>query len=396
MRIHGTIVLVGILGLLLMPTSALGAWKEFAVASPSKAESVELRSVSCFNLESSTKELCYAVGNYKEEISHVRKTLVEKYTSSTNKWEVETSPNPSGATSSALYAIACQTESECIAVGGYTNASEENLSLGERLHSGSWALDNPTSPPSSWDRELTGVSCPKTGECMAVGDYHTLSPGYDVALAYRWSSGTWSSPIYPRNPTGSTSDGVGVDSCPSTACVAVNRNRNSAYEYETLAESVTASNLWSIQSTPSLAPATYSAFYGVSCVTSVAECAAVGATNKSGKEQALVEWLTTSPPWVLGFSAYPTGAQSSVLGSVSCIAAEVCMAVGDDVSSSGEEQVMVDYIYPTFALLDSPSSLSGAKASHFEGVSCTGEACMAVGDYTTTLGVVKGLAERNW
>jgi hypothetical protein len=139
---------------------------------------------------------------------------------------------------------------------------------------------------------------------MAVGDYHTLSPGYDVALAYRWSSGTWSSPIYPLNPTGSTSDGVGVDSCPSAACVAVNRNRNSAYEHETLAESVTATNVWSTQ-------------------------------------------------------------------------------------------LLVDYLYPTFGLLDSPPSPSGAKASHFEGVSCTGEACMAVGDYTTASGV-EGLAERNW
>lgn len=378
------------------PKMSLGAWKEVGVESPGpKTEYVELRSVSCFNLESSTKGLCYGVGNYKEEGSSARKTLVEKYTSSTNKWVIEKSENPAGATSSALYTIACQTESECIAVGAYTNASEENLSLGERLHSGSWTLDNPTSPPSSWDRELTGVSCPNTGECLAVGDYHTLSPGYDVALAYRWSSGTWSSPIYPLNPTGSTSDGVGVDSCPSAACVAVNRNRNSAYEYETLAESVTASNVWSMQATPSLTPATNSAFYGVSCPSSVAGCAAVGMTNKSGKEQALVEWLTTSPPWVLGFSEYPTGAQRSYLGSVSCMGAEVCMAVGGDVSSSGKEQLLVDQLYPTFALQDNPASPSGATASHLEGVSCTGEACMTVGDYTTATGV-KGFAESNW
>lgn len=396
MRISRIILIIGILGaLLLTPASALGVWKQFTVATPASSPEYELRSISCFNLESSTKALCYAVGSYKDPTTGDRLTLVERYTSA-KEWEVQTSPNPSGATSSALYAVTCRTESECIAVGSYTNASSEILSLGEWLHSGSWTLDNPTSPPSSSNRELTGVSCPVTLECMAVGDYHTLSPGYDVALAYRWSGGTWSSPLYPLNPTGSTSDGVGVDSCPSAACVAVNRNRNSAYEHETLAESVTAANVWSMQSTPSLAPATYSAFYGVACPKSVAECVAVGTTNQSGKEQALAERLTTSPPWVLGFSAYPTGALSSVLGSVSCIAGpEVCMAVGSDVSSSGVEQVMVDYLYPTFAVLAGPIIPSGASASHFQGVSCNGEACMAVGAYTTTSGV-QGLAERDW
>lgn len=395
----GRVVLIfGILGsLLLAPSSAL-AWKQLTAATPSGSpEYVELRSLSCFNLESSTKELCYAVGNYKVSSGSPRLTLVEKYTSAAG-WVVETSPNPVGATSSALYAVTCRSETECIAVGAYTNSSGENLSLGEWLHSGSWALDNPTSPPESWDRELTGVSCPTTTtlECMAVGDYHLNSTGYDAALAYRWSAGTWSSPLYPLDPFRSTSAGVGLDSCPSAACVAVNRTRNSAYEYETLAESVTASNVWSIQSTPSLAPATYSALYGIACPASVAECVADGTTNKSGKEQALVERLTTSSPWALGASTYPTGAQSSVLGTISCIAGvEVCVAVGDDVSSGGVEEPLVDYLYPTFAVLSSPVIPSGASASHFEGVSCTGEACMAVGDYKTTSGVV-GLTERNW
>jgi len=231
---------------------------------------------------------------------------------------------------------------------------------------------------------------------MAVGDYHLNSTGYDTGVAYRWSAGTWSSPLYPLDPFRSTSAGVGLDSCPSAACVAVNRTRNSAYEYETLAESVTASNVWSIQSTPSLAPATYSALYGVACPKSVEECVADGTTNKSGKEQALVERLAPSSPWALGVSTYPTGAQSSTLGTISCIAGvEVCVAVGDDVSSGGVEEVMVDYLYPTFATLAAPIVPSGASASHFEGISCTGEACMTVGDYTAA-GVVKGLSERNW
>ena len=364
---------------------------------PRYTEYVELRSVACFDLESSTEALCYAVGNYKVKSSTPRLPLVEKFTSA-GGWEIQTAPNPSGSTSNYLEALACRTKTECVAVGEYTNAAGENLSLGEWLHSGSWALDNPTSPPSSWDRNLTGVSCPAnlSLECMAVGNYHTISPGYDVGLAYRWSGGTWSSPLYPLNPTGSTSDSVGVDSCPSAACVAVNANRNSSYEIETLAESVTASNVWSLQSTPSLAPATYSELYGDACPATVTECVAVGTTNKSGKKQALVENLTTSPPWALGASEYPTGAQSSVLGSVSCISGvSVCMAVGEDVSSGGVEEAMAEYLYPTFALLDAPIFPSGASASHFEGVSCTGEACMAVGHYAAS-GVNYGLAERNY
>jgi hypothetical protein len=314
-----TLAAVGtLLVMLLLPSSVLG-WTKFTVPSPSGSpEYVELRSVSCFDLESSTEALCYAVGNYKATNSSTRLTLIEKYTSASG-WEVQTSPNPSGATSNLLTAIACRTKTECIAVGEYINASSENLSLGEWLHGGSWTLDNPTSPPSSWDRTLTGVSCPANTslECLAVGNYHTISPGYDVGLAYRWSGGTWGSALYPLTPTGSTSDAVGVDSCPTAACVAVNANRNSANEIETLAESVTSLNVWSMQSAPSLSPATYSELYGDACPTSVAECVAVGTTNQSGKKQALVERLLTSPPWALAASTYPTGAQSSALGSVS-------------------------------------------------------------------------------
>lgn len=391
MRTRRMILIFGILGsLLAVPATAFGGWRQFSVPSPGTSPAyVELRSVSCFNLESSTAALCYAVGNYKETSISARATLVEKYTSAKG-WEAQTSPNPAGATSSALDTVTCRTETECIAVGVYTNASGENLSLGEWLHSGSWTLDNPTSPPDSSYSQLTGVSCPVAFECMAVGDFHQDWNGYDVGLAYRWSAGTWSSPLYPLDPFRSISSGVGVDSCPSAACIAVNRSENPAHESETLAESVTASNVWGFQAAPSLAPATYSALYGLACRASVEECVADGTTNKSGKEQALVEWLKTS--WALGVSAYPAGAQSSVLGTISCSA--VCMAVGDDVSSGGVEEVMADYLYPTSAALAGPIVPSGS-ASHFEGISCTGEACMAVGDYTAG-GVVQGLAERNW
>jgi hypothetical protein len=71
------------------------------------------------------------------------------------------------------------------------------------------------------------------------------------------------------------------------------------------------------------------------------------------------------------------------------------MAVGEDVSSGGVEEAMAEYLYSTFATLDTPIIPPGASSSRFEGVSCTNEACMAVGHYASS-GVNYGLAERNY
>ena len=47
-------------------------------------------------------------------------------------WSIQTTPNPAGATSSQLLAVACLSATNCEAVGNYTNSSGGTVTLAER------------------------------------------------------------------------------------------------------------------------------------------------------------------------------------------------------------------------------------------------------------------------
>jgi hypothetical protein len=246
-------------------------------------------------------------------------------------WAIQPTPNPAGATGSALSGVSCTAATACTAVGYYANSSGTDVTLAERWDGSSWAIQPTPNPAGATQSLLSGVSCTAATACTAVGYYYNSVT--DLTLAERWNGSSWAIQPTP-NPAGATQSVLsGVSCTAATACTAVGYYVESDGTPVTLAERWNGSS-WAIQPTPNPTGATQSLLSGVSCTAATA-CTAVGDyLNSSGAFVTLAErWNGSS--WAIQPTPNPAGATSDALSGVSCSAAGACTAVGDYVNSSG-------------------------------------------------------------
>jgi photosystem II stability/assembly factor-like uncharacterized protein len=107
-------------------------------------------------------------------------------------------PAPSGT--SELGALSCATDRRCWAVGtAGPNAAPS---------SGATVIDATTNGGFTWKAQqvaggstpqLSGVSCPTTTECMAVGSNGASLPGSGVVITTSDAGATWSAAVSPQN-----------------------------------------------------------------------------------------------------------------------------------------------------------------------------------------------------
>jgi hypothetical protein len=92
---------------------------------------------------------------------------------------LQTTPNP-GATLSALTGVSCTGASSCTAVGYYTNTSGFTVTLAEAWSGTSWAVQTTPNPSIATASLLYAVSCTAATTCTAVGRYNN---GVQLTLA---------------------------------------------------------------------------------------------------------------------------------------------------------------------------------------------------------------------
>jgi hypothetical protein len=111
------------------------------------------------------------------------------------EWALDTIPIPAKANQSALYGVACLTESECAAVGDYYDEKQGKYHpLVERLKAGEWKSEVAVTPKGAVGVILYGVSCPATNSCIAVGLYWTTTKdgvSVNLPLAESWNGVKW-------------------------------------------------------------------------------------------------------------------------------------------------------------------------------------------------------------
>ena len=154
-----------------------------------------------------------------------------------------------------------------------------------------------------------------------------------------------------------------------------------------------ASSPWSLQGIPSVSGNTPNAqFEDVSCPT-ISFCMAVGRyLGTDGVQRTLAEkW--TGGSWHTVSSANPAGAQVSELGSVSCLSATACEAVGGSGGLSARSQTLLAERWNGTAWTIVPIQKPGSTT--LDGLSCaTSSFCVTVGFRTTTDGSSQAVAER--
>ena len=188
---------------------------------------------------------------------------------------------------------------------------------------GCWSV-MPSQPAGTGQTEITGVSCPSTTLCMAVGGYDTTS-GAPVPLEQLWSGGQWSTA-----DAGLTTAQVTLleVSCPTTDfCAAVGAqsggNGFGAEKWN--------GKRWTPMDTTALTSILALNIYSISC-SSATFCVAVGGQGVSPtdfNDLAYLEW--NGNQWLSMPGGYQDGlGGNEFLYGVSCVSSSFCVAVGDD------------------------------------------------------------------
>ena len=368
-----------------LPASAsTPVWRLQSTPNPSGAEVSALSGVVC-----PSAALCSAVG-YSVNGSGVYGTLAERSKGST--WEVQSTPNPSGATLSLLSGIACPSTTLCIAVGSYVDSSGVYFTLTERWNGSTWEVQSTPNPSGATGSQLNGVACPSTTQCTAVGYYFTNSSC--VPLAERWDGSTWAVQAAPNAAGGGCSVFNSV-ACPSTRlCTAVGYDSNSSGGAATLVEGWNGST-WQVQSTPSPnGPTNLNVLNGVACA-SATLCIAVGYGEDSSRVVAALTERWDGTTWVLESTPNPGGVRGGGFSGIACPSTALCTAVGNYTTSSFLTVTLVERWNGTTWAVESTPNPSGAQGSGLSGVTCPlTTLCTAVGDSVNSSGTDVTLAER--
>jgi len=190
-------------------------------------------------------------------------------------WKIQKTPNPKGAAGSYygsyLSGVACPSTRACTAVGYYENSSGDDFALAAAWNGTAWTIQKTPNPKAAKRSFLYGVACSSTHACTAVGDHLSPTKAEVVfALAEAWNGTAWTIQKTPI-PKGDISESfLHAVACRSTrACTAVGD-----FDDGTLAEAWNGS-AWTIQPTPNPKVSTASELYGVACTATTA-CTAVG------------------------------------------------------------------------------------------------------------------------
>jgi hypothetical protein len=358
-----------------------------------------LNGVSC---TSSTQ--CVAVGSYVDAANQ-NQTLSETWTGST--WSIVLPPNGTSDQNNILYGVSCTSSTNCVAVGYQEESNVGVQTLIEIWNGSDWTIMPSPNQGTNLNQSLYGVSCSAANRCVAVGDYETVSnpslfscPGGSqtcLSLVEIWDGTRWSIASSPNpGPNGDFLYGV---SCPSTSsCTATGYYSNGSID-QTLIENWNGAT-WSTTTSPNEGTA-HNILATISCA-SASNCMTAGYyQNGSLTQQTLIErWDGTT--WSITPSPNPGSGDNSV-GAVSCPDTTGCVAVGSDgPGSDGSCSVPTNSCATLVETWNgtswSPSSSpnKGAASNALSGVSCvTVAACVTVGVYGSASGVYQTLVETN-
>jgi hypothetical protein len=133
-------------------------------ATPNPADSIDsyLQGVSCHSATS-----CTATGHYLSR-SGPTVTLAERWNGTA--WAIQATPNPAHAAGeSQLDSISCASLTSCTAAGWYATVSGGSRVLAEHWNGTTWAIQATPDPAGATFSALAGVSCVLPSSCTATG-----------------------------------------------------------------------------------------------------------------------------------------------------------------------------------------------------------------------------------
>ena len=309
---------------------------------PLNTKEMGLNAVSCSSASACTAVGWYTEA-YGSGVGLVR-PVVERWNGSAWSPQAAPDPKSGEQEASAtLIGVSCQTSSWCVAVGHYRYGSGQRLPLAEVWQSWEerapeWRVDSPGYPEKTVEVGLSAISCSSVSACTAVGNASREgSINHEVPFAERWTGTAWATQLMPTPGKAGTERFTvltGV-SCPSSSrCVAVgysgplHEGREGKVE-EMFAEQWEGAE-WSIQTVPGPNSSENAALDGVSCPSATA-CTAVGSYSLASDDDLALTEHWNGAEWTARPSPYSSSNPPYLLQemlSVFCASVEACMAVG--------------------------------------------------------------------
>jgi hypothetical protein len=291
---------------------------------------------------------CFAVGNYGNSAGA---TLNEVLQWNGSRWSLVSVPQPAGTAlddMNSLYAVACTSASNCVAVGNDQQASTPTVTpplLDEVLHWNGkhWSavsVPQPGGTGNGQQNQLFGVACASAGDCWATGLQGTGNNAQNQALHFNGTK--WQ---YVSTPHPGTQSLLQRATCISASdCWAAGLSIRGVNEAGPEVNQLLHWNgkKWSEAVVPQ--PAGTSTddgqlLAGVSC-TSSSDCWATGAYAPNGRLGGLNQALHwNGKKWSKAVTPEPGGtARKDFNGllDVSCVSASKCFAAGFTASTAGD------------------------------------------------------------
>ncbi len=254
-----------------------------------------------------------------------------------------------------------------------------------------WSKTTTPTPPASFGTTLTGVACPTTTSCFAVG--RTSTGTSFKTLILHWNGSGWG--VLPSpNPSGSSANLSDIACASTKSCFAVG-SYTIGLTQRTLVEHWNGA-AWGFLTGANPSAATSASLTGVACP-NLKGCFAVGSYTTPAFTNTLIEHWNGSE-WGIQTSPNPPGAAAN-LRDIACPSTKSCFAVGSSATGSGFRTLAEHWNGTSWGFLSAanPSTASGANLNS---VACPNlKGCFAVGNYSTDSGV-KTLAEHwngsNW
>jgi hypothetical protein len=298
--------------------------RTWALGTVPNASDTVLNGVSCTG-----PKACTAVGDVGTGGSGTA-TVALRY-NGTN-WTVQTTPNPAGGVRSFLLGVSCPSATACVAVGSSTNGAGHQKPFAEHWNGSAWALQTTPFPSGSTTSQLNGVSCNSPTSCMAVASDNTST------WAERYNGTSWTIKATPTPSGGRNAFLDGVSCMATNNCMAVGDYVTAANKGVPLAETWNGTS-WAPHAPP--APSgSISDFASVSCATNTFQviCNAGGSVTKAGVSQPLGETWNGSTWARRPVDSPDPNVTRSTFGSVSCTTITSCMGVGFFDTSLGAEE----------------------------------------------------------
>lgn len=304
----------------LMLENSGGGWKIVHSPNATGRTGSSLSGITCL-----ASGKCIAVGSSEDEGSNPL-TLIEE--SGAEGWTIVPSPNPTAfGDVGSLNAVACSTLSRCVAVGSYESETGYQQTLVEENRGQGWVLMPSPNTSGYEDNRLSAIACPSQSLCIAVG-WHGATGGKEQPLIERDSGSGWT--IVSATGVGRLS---GIACLGVTWCVATGGNFaiSSEITEQPIIEEM-ADGAWTVAGT-SQAIGTLG---GVACPTTN-YCISVGSVltaRLGGNIGPVITAERDNGAWTIGHPPI-FGSNVEAFDSVACPTSSRCIGVGHQLVLGG-------------------------------------------------------------